>query len=171
MRRRCKSGYFLFLSVFFERPGFLWCIPYACLCQLKATLLRRRESRRVGPSGEGEGGMNGQSSTDIHYRVYKIAGWQEAAAWHSGLSLVLCDDQRGAMGLGWKGSVRAGDICIHIADSLCCTAETNTLLQNNYTPVFLKMLSLSWFLTRPWRSFSCLWCVLILVRITKTIWF
>ena len=24
---------------------------------------------------------------------------------------------------------------IHIADSLCCTAETNTTLQSNYTPI------------------------------------
>ena len=27
-----------------------------------------------------------------------------------------------------------GDICILIADSLHCTAETNTILQSNYTP-------------------------------------
>ena len=26
------------------------------------------------------------------------------------------------------------DICIHIAESLCCTAETNTTLQSKYTP-------------------------------------
>ena len=79
MRRRCKSGYFLFLSVFFERPGVLWCILDAYLCQSKAAFVRRRQSRPVGPSGEGEGGMNGQSGIDIHYRVYQIAGWWEAA--------------------------------------------------------------------------------------------
>ena len=28
-----------------------------------------------------------------------------------------------------------GDICIHIADSLCCTAEINTTLYSNYTPI------------------------------------
>ena len=27
------------------------------------------------------------------------------------------------------------DICIHIADSLYYTAETNTALQSNYTPI------------------------------------
>ena len=27
------------------------------------------------------------------------------------------------------------DICIHIADSLCCKAEINTILQSNYTPI------------------------------------
>ena len=33
------------------------------------------------------------------------------------------------MGGGWEGGPRGrgyGDICIHIADSLHCTAETNT---------------------------------------------
>ena len=33
--------------------------------------------------------------------------------------------------LGWEGDKRGrayGDICIHIADSLCYTAETNTPL-------------------------------------------
>ena len=32
---------------------------------------------------------------------------------------------------GWEGDARGrryGDICVHIADSLCCTAETNTTL-------------------------------------------
>ena len=28
-----------------------------------------------------------------------------------------------------------GDICIHIADSLYCTAETSPTLQSNYTPI------------------------------------
>ena len=38
----------------------------------------------------------------------------------------------------WEGDARErgyGDICIHIADSLCYTAETNTTLQSNYTPI------------------------------------
>ena len=35
-------------------------------------------------------------------------------------------------GAGWEG----GDICIHVADSLHCTAEINTTLQSNYTPIF-----------------------------------
>ena len=36
----------------------------------------------------------------------------------------------GGMGVGWSGKEvqEGGDICIHIADSLCCTAETNTTL-------------------------------------------
>ena len=28
-----------------------------------------------------------------------------------------------------------GNICIHIADSLHCTAESNTTLQSSYTPI------------------------------------
>ena len=28
-----------------------------------------------------------------------------------------------------------GDICIHMADSLCCIAETNTTLNSSYTPI------------------------------------
>ena len=41
--------------------------------------------------------------------------------------LVICDDLD-----GWDGGGRevqeGGDICIQIAGSLCCTAETNTTL-------------------------------------------
>ena len=47
---------------------------------------------------------------------------------------MLCGDQNG------KEIQKRGDICICIADSLCCTVETNTILQSNYTPIkiFLK---------------------------------
>jgi len=30
---------------------------------------------------------------------------------------------------------KRGDICPCITDALCCTAETNTTLENNWTPV------------------------------------
>ena len=42
---------------------------------------------------------------------------------------------------GWEGDARGrgyGDIHMRMADSLCCTAETNTTLWSNYTPI--KML-------------------------------
>ena len=42
---------------------------------------------------------------------------------------MLCDDLNG------KKIQKTGDTCIHIADSLCCTAETNPILQSNYTPI------------------------------------
>ena len=44
---------------------------------------------------------------------------------------MLCDDLDGwDWGVGVRGGKevqKGGDICIHIADSLGCTAETNTL--------------------------------------------
>ena len=56
----------------------------------------------------------------------KIDSWWEAAAQHREISSVLCDHLA-----GWEGDTKGrgyGDICIHIADSLCYTAETNTTL-------------------------------------------
>ena len=55
---------------------------------------------------------------------------------------MLCDhlggwDREG----GREGDARGrgyGDICIHIADSLCYKAETNTPLQSNYTRIKMK---------------------------------
>ena len=47
------------------------------------------------------------------------------------LSLILCGDLEDWDGRGWVGggdTQERGDICIHIADSLQCTAETNTVL-------------------------------------------
>ena len=41
-------------------------------------------------------------------------------------------------GIGRVGGRGYGDICICIADSLCCTAETNTTLLSNYTPIKKK---------------------------------
>ena len=35
----------------------------------------------------------------------------------------------------WKGGSRGRRLCIHIADSCCCTAENNTTLLSNYTPI------------------------------------
>ena len=40
----------------------------------------------------------------------------------------------GGMGSGGREVQKGGDICIHIADSLCCTAETNIKVWSNYTP-------------------------------------
>ena len=35
----------------------------------------------------------------------------------------------------WKGGSRGRRLCIHIADSCCCTAENSTTLLSNYTPM------------------------------------
>ena len=40
--------------------------------------------------------------------------------------------------LGWKVQ-EGGDICIHIADSLCSAAETNTTLGSNYVRVCAQL--------------------------------
>ena len=41
---------------------------------------------------------------------------------------MLCDNLQGRDGEGGREAPEGGDIDIHIADSLCCTAETNTTL-------------------------------------------
>ena len=55
---------------------------------------------------------------------------------------MLCDHLEGWDGEGGReGDARGkgyGDICIFIADSLCCGLETITPLLSNYTPI--KML-------------------------------
>ena len=48
------------------------------------------------------------------------------------LYLVLCGDVTG------KQIQKRGDICLRIADSLCCTVETNTTLLSNYTPKIIN---------------------------------
>ena len=48
---------------------------------------------------------------------------------------MLCDGLEGWDGVGGRELQEGRDICIHIADSLHCTAETNTTLKSNYTPV------------------------------------
>ena len=42
-------------------------------------------------------------------------------AWYSVIT------QMGEMG-GWEGGIGRGDVCILVADSVCCTAETNATL-------------------------------------------
>ena len=46
---------------------------------------------------------------------------------------MLCDGPEGQD--GFKGGPKGGNTCTHVADSLHCTAEANTALQSNYTPV------------------------------------
>ena len=41
---------------------------------------------------------------------------------------MLCHDLEGWDREGGKEAQEGGDICMHMADSLCCTRETNTAL-------------------------------------------
>ena len=61
--------------------------------------------------------------------MYKIDNQQEPTLQHIKLYSVLCGD------LNSKETQKRGDICIHIAEALCCTVETNTTLQSNCTPI------------------------------------
>ena len=47
---------------------------------------------------------------------------------------MLCGDLNG------KEIQNRGDICTCTADSLCCTAETNTTLESNYTLMKINFL-------------------------------
>jgi hypothetical protein len=83
--------------------------------------------------GQGEGVMNWEVGFDIiHYHVqnrlleetcYIAQGTQRGAL-------------RGTRRLGWWGRKEGEDICVHIADSVHFTAETNTTLKSSYTPMF-----------------------------------
>jgi len=49
---------------------------------------------------------------------------------------VLCDNLEGWDGVGSGREVEEkGNICIAMADSCLCMAETNTTLESNYTPI------------------------------------
>ena len=51
---------------------------------------------------------------------------------------MICDNLEEWDGGDGKEATEGGDICMHRADSCCCTGETNTTLQNKYTPVQKK---------------------------------
>ena len=81
----------------------------------------------------GGGRVSWDKVREWHGHIYttKRKKW-EAAAQHREISSVVCDhlegwDREGGREGDERGK-RYGDICIHIADSLCYTAETNTPL-------------------------------------------
>ena len=49
--------------------------------------------------------------------------------------LVLCDNLGDELGRGRREAQEGGDICLLMADSHCCMAETNTTLSINYPPI------------------------------------
>ena len=47
---------------------------------------------------------------------------------------MLRDDLEGWDGGGWGREAQdGGDMCVHTADSLCCTEETNNIVQQLYS--------------------------------------
>ena len=71
----------------------------------------------------GKGGDElGDWDWHIYTIMYKIDNLWQPNIQHRELYSMLCGDQNG------KEIPKREDICIHIADSLCCTAETNTTL-------------------------------------------
>ena len=60
----------------------------------------------------------------LHINTFLFKGTQ-----HRELSSVLYDNLQGRdLGRGGREAQEGGDICIHIANSRCCMAETNTTL-------------------------------------------
>ena len=70
--------------------------------------------------------MSWEIRIDIHtlLRIKQIASGEPASR---ELSSVLCGDLEG-WDCWWGAVLEGGDIHIHTGDSLCCTAETNTML-------------------------------------------
>ena len=81
-------------------------------------------------AGEGESGMNGDSSTETYTltRVKQTANGKVLYnTWSS--NPVLCDNLEGWDGVGGRREAQqGGDICKLMADSHCCMGETNTPL-------------------------------------------
>lgn len=44
---------------------------------------------------------------------------------------------------GGGGVQEEGDVCLAVADSAACMAETNTILQRNYPPIKNKCITLN----------------------------
>ena len=70
--------------------------------------------------------MNWEIGTDTHMLLIRCINWitNENLLCTTGNStaLMLCGDLNG------KEIQKRGAICVHIADSLCCTVEANTTL-------------------------------------------
>ena len=79
------------------------------------------ENRGADIGRGGEGGMNWETGID----VYTASCVKFRAVKCRKLSSVFCDDLEGWDGRGFQ---EGGHICIHMADSLSCTAETNVTM-------------------------------------------
>ena len=86
---------------------------------LQAAPETQTENRLVDTVGEREGGTNWESSVE----TYMLPVWRRE------LRLVLCDNLEGwdVVGSG-REAQEEGDICISVADSCWCMAETSTIV-------------------------------------------
>ena len=93
----------------------------------KAEIETQTQRTNVDTKGEQRGvGMIWEIEIDIYtlciVTMYKIDIQLEAVVQHTELYSVLCSD------INRKEIKKGGCTCICVADSLCCTAETNTTL-------------------------------------------
>ena len=81
-----------------------------------------------GQLGAGRVGWT-ESSIDVYTIMCKTADGKLLHITEGGLSSVLCDELDGYDGgAEWQGGSNGGAICTLIAESHCCTAETNTIV-------------------------------------------
>ena len=97
----------------------------------KQKLRHRRREQTYGCQGgkRGGGGMNWEVGTDIYTLLCIKQVTNENLLHSTGNYSMLRSDLNG------KEIQKGGNICVHITDSLCRTAETNTTLKSNYTPI------------------------------------
>ena len=89
------------------------------------------ENRLLDTGREGDGGTNWESSIETYTLPYvKLDSQGEFAVWCRELKPCAHWQPRGWEGVGRGGREvqDGGDICIPVADSCCCMAETNTTL-------------------------------------------
>ena len=117
-----------------EREKKNWILMYMCGIYKNGTwtYLQGRNRDRDIVSGhvdmEGEGG----TSWEIRIDMYTLL-WVKRIA--SGEKLLYSTGSSARCSvMAWRGG-RGGDICIHIADSLHWTGETNTTMQGNHTSI------------------------------------
>ena len=89
---------------------------------------RHIEDRLMDTMGEGEGGTDWESSMETQTLPYvQLDSQWEFTVWCRELKSVLCDNTEGWHGVGGGREAQGEDICMSMADSCLCMAETNTI--------------------------------------------
>ena len=87
------------------------------------------EKKLVNTGGEGEGGKNWESSTETYPLSYLKLDSGKLLYDSESSNLVLCDNLGGWDGVDVAWEVQeGGNICIPMANSCGCMAETDTIL-------------------------------------------